>query len=103
MNIETIAEAIWRADYGGEPQFNRRDFSVLHPDHQEDYRWMARAAVEAMGLTEETAFHYTHLASGRFTLLTDLPDIEMARKIAGETHELSEVSRLVSPWVQADQ
>lgn len=66
------------------------------------FRRMAEAAIEALQLTEETAFKYTHLASGRFTIL-DTTDVPMARKIAGTTHELAEVSRLVGPWRTAEE
>jgi hypothetical protein len=65
---------------------------------------LARAAVDALELTGETAFRFTHLASGRSTILeTGSSDVAVARKIAGETHELSEVSRLVGPWVEGNE
>lgn len=52
---------------------------------------------EELGMTQETAFRYTHNASARSTIL-DGVDIETARKIAGTTHTLTEVRRHVTEW-----
>ncbi|SKU70320.1 Uncharacterised protein [Mycobacteroides abscessus subsp. massiliense] len=49
------------------------------------------------GLTRDEAFRYTHLATGRSSILDDV-DVPTARKIAGTTHGVSEVSRWVSGW-----
>lgn len=55
---------------------------------------------EALGeLMREEAFRYTHNASGRSTIL-DVTDVPMARKIAGTTHALAEVSRWVSGYAE---
>ncbi len=63
---------------------------------------LAVAVLQALGLTQETAFKYTHLASGLSTIL-ETTDVPMARKIAGTTHVLSEVERVVSPWVVVEE
>ncbi|MEX7470165.1 hypothetical protein AB4Z39_10680 [Mycobacterium adipatum] len=65
-----------------------------HADH------VAAAVVDALGgLERETRFKYTHLGTGRWTIL-ESTDVQVARKIAGTTHELTEVSRWVSGWVR---
>lgn len=51
MNMEAIAEAIFKVDYAGEPTY--KTFSKLDPEDRQWYCDMAQAAVEAMGLTEE--------------------------------------------------
>jgi hypothetical protein len=64
----------------------------------------AAAVLAALNLTDETAFRYTHLASGRSTILESTSsDVRVARRIAGDTHELTEVERLVGPWVAASR
>lgn len=61
---------------------------------------VAAAVVDALGgLERETRFRYTHLGTGRWTIL-ESTDVQVARKIAGTTHELTEVSRWVSGWVR---
>lgn len=95
--VDKIAEALWRVD-GRVPE----DIGWGMCGTRNYYRRMARAAIEALQLTEETAFKYTHLASGRFTIL-ETTDVPVARKIAGTTHELAEVSRLVGPWRTAQE
>lgn len=49
--VEKVAEAIWSADPITK-QNAERHFSPLHPEVVNGYRDMARAAIEALGLTE---------------------------------------------------
>lgn len=61
---------------------------------------VAAAVVDALGgLERETQFKYTHLGTGRWTIL-ESTDVQVARKIAGTTHELAEVTRWVSNWAE---
>lgn len=93
--LAVVAEAICEAE--GHHWFSQ------FPETQDDYRRMAQAAIDALQLTGETAFSYTHLESGRSTILESTSsDVRVARKIAGDTHEFAAVSRLVSPWVRSD-
>ncbi|HOY82156.1 MAG TPA: hypothetical protein PLB92_08460 [Rhodoglobus sp.] len=86
-------ESVTGKDWGcacGERFPHRPDFYV----HQ------SAAVVDALGgLERETRFKYTHLGTGRWTIL-ESTDVQVARKIAGTTHELTEVSRWVSGWVR---
>jgi hypothetical protein len=67
-------------------------------EHEWDWH-VAGLVVEALGLEEQTAFKYAPLGSvGNSLILEDLTDIKQARKIAGDTHQLTEVSRWVSGW-----
>ncbi|POY15215.1 hypothetical protein [Mycobacterium kansasii] len=50
--VDAVARAIFTADGAGEPAY-RRDFTKLHESDQDDYRRMARAAIDALGLTTE--------------------------------------------------
>lgn len=63
---------------------------------------LAQTLAAGFGFTTETAFRYTHKSTGRSTILTDLPDIQAARKIASEAHDLTEVNRLVTAWETAE-
>lgn len=71
------------------------------PPYADDI-WAAHVAevlVAELGLTAETAFRYTHNASGRSTIIESTSaDVRIARKIAGDTHTLTEVSRYVTDW-----
>ncbi|MCV7434837.1 hypothetical protein [Mycolicibacterium bacteremicum] len=63
---------------------------------------VAAAVNVALGYLEpETQFKYTHLGTGKWTILEAF-DVPVARKIAGTTHELSVVSRWVSGWADAE-
>lgn len=59
---------------------------------------LAAAAVDALQLTEEVGFQH-RFPNGRSVLLEDA-DVKVARVLAATTgSEITEVSRLVSPWV----
>ena len=59
---------------------------------------LAAAAVDALQLTEEVGFQH-RISNGRSVLLEDA-DVKVARVLAATTgSEITEVSRLVSPWV----
>lgn len=88
MNVETIAEAIFKVDYAGEPTY--KTFSKLDAEDQQWYRDMAQAAIEAMGLTEEEEMRE------QFAPVKGSPYAGHER-FAG----FVKFSRLVSPWVQA--
>lgn len=47
-DTDAVAEAIYREHWAGEPQFKQDRFHTLHPDDQDEYRRMARAAIEAI-------------------------------------------------------
>ena len=71
------------------------------PDRYADWidpNELAAAAVDALGLTEEVGFRH-RFPNGRSVLLEDA-DVKVARVLAATTgSEITEVSRLVSPWV----
>lgn len=100
MDIDTVAEAIWEASPGTLPWREVPDDSIT----KGHYRRMAQAAIDALQLANETAFLYTHNASGRSTIIESTSaDVHMARKIAGTTHTLTQVARLVTPWADGSE
>lgn len=89
MNIEAIAKAIFKVDYAGEPTY--KTFSKLDPEDRQWYCDMAKAAVEALGLTEE------------MTMEQEFIPVELS-PYAGHVRPAGwlKLSRLVSPWVRVD-
>lgn len=105
--VDAVAQAIFEEHWGGEPAF-KRVFTSLHADDQDEYRRMARAAIDALGLTEETATIPVVVGRVEHTQPCELPD----QMIAGEEmhtcgfrsghFEFHPSSRLVSGWVRKD-
>jgi hypothetical protein len=79
-------------------QFRMRSWDFLGECDKDQYRAVAAALVANLGLRDETAFRYTHQPSGRSSILTDLSDVKVARKIASDNHALTEVVRYVTDW-----
>ncbi len=51
-NVDAVAQAICERDWGGRP-FPYFGWESLNGEKQQYYRRMARAAIDALGLTEE--------------------------------------------------
>jgi len=95
-HLDKVAEAICGATSSGQ----LFPWSEATEQEREAWRRMAQAAMDALQLTEETAFQH-HFPNGRSVLLTDLTDIKTARKVAAQAGmELTEVFRLASPWIE---
>ena len=93
--VEKAAEALWLDIYPGIP------FSRLLDADRLTYLGHARAVIEALGLTEEAAHQFTHIESGRSSILTEHGDVKAAWRICAAdepSHRIEEVSRLVTPW-----
>lgn len=67
-------------------------------DLGEHWKHVAEVLIAELGLTQETAFRFTHKKSGLSSILTEEGDVRVARKIT-ESHNLVEVSRYVTDWV----
>jgi hypothetical protein len=93
-HLDKVAEAICGASHAGK----LFPWSGLSEVERDAWRAMAAAAVDALGLTEEVGFRH-RFPNGRSVLLEDA-DVKVARVLAATTgSEITEVSRLVSPWV----
>lgn len=89
--LDTVARAIWQAHTFGTPI----EWGEITVASAIQYRRMARAAIDALGLTEDWA-----IRNGTGTY--PMPE-ELARDKAGRWPEsFCAITRLVSPWVKAE-
>lgn len=91
--VERVAEAIWRADHrAGEPE---SWVACAYPNY---YRMLARAAVDALQLTEETAWMGDPWGEGESLSEYSCGCPRINDPVDRQDYNIP-VSRLVSPWL----
>lgn len=109
--VDAVAQAIFDADPENDGYIRSRTWCGVHPSFQDNYRAMARAAIDALELTEQWGWQL-----GEFTPNAYDSEREARERVAeldamfaadpdSKRHSSLKrhiVSRLVSPWVRKD-